>query len=108
MPRGVTIDSLPHGVLPAGIVSAQEHCLTSDVARARETGATALSRSRLTADRAEGRFLASAQSEGVWFGVSKVPLTINASQGKDALLTDVPPAVIEVLRLVCQELLVVA
>jgi hypothetical protein len=105
LPRGVTIDSLPGGVLPAGVVPAQEHCLTSDVARARETGATALSRSRLAADRAEGRFLASADAEGSWFGVSKAPLTICTSQGKDALIADVPPAVVELLRLVCPELL---
>jgi hypothetical protein len=101
VPRGVTIDSLPDGVLPARIVSAQEHCLTSDVARARETGATALSKSRLAADRAEGRFLASAYSDGQWFGVSKALLTICTAQGKDALITDVPPVVIDGLRLVC-------
>ena len=39
VPRGATIDSWPEGVLPAGIVSAQEHCLTSDVTRARDTAA---------------------------------------------------------------------
>jgi hypothetical protein len=108
VPRGVAIDSLPEGVLPAGIVPAQEHCLTSDVTRARETGATALSRSRLATDRAEGRFLASADVDGAWFGISKAPLTICTSQGKDALISDVPPAVIDGLRLVCQELLIVA
>jgi hypothetical protein len=109
VPRGVAIDSLPDGVLPDGIVSAQEHCLTSDFTRARETGATALPRSRLSTDRAEGRFLASTDFEGaVWFGVSKVPLTLCTSQGKDAVITDVPSAVIDVLRLVCPEQLVVA
>ena len=82
VPRNVTVDSLPGGALPTGIVSAQEHCLTSDSTRARETGATALSRSRLATDRAEGRFLASADAEGAWFGVSKAPLTICTSQGK--------------------------
>ena len=30
VPRGVAVNSLPDGVMPAGIVSAQEHCLTSD------------------------------------------------------------------------------
>src|SRR6185436_4706737 len=58
---------------PVPVASAQEHCLTSDVARARSTGATALSADRLSADRAEGRLLACAQADGVWFGVSKVP-----------------------------------
>jgi hypothetical protein len=107
VPRGVAIDSLPDGILPDGIVLAQEHCLTSDFARARETGATGLPRSRLSTDRAEGRFLASIDAEGVWFGVSKVPLTLFTSQGKDAVITDVPAAVIDVLRLMCPEHLVV-
>src|SRR4029077_11789785 len=82
-PRGVAIDSLPAGVLPPGIVSAQEHCLMSDSARARETGATALSTSRLSNDRAEGRFLGSEDAGPSWFGVSKAPLTIYTSRGKD-------------------------
>ena len=107
VPRGVPIDSVPHGVLPTGIASAQEHCLTSDVTRARTTGATALSADRLVADRAEGRLLACVQSEGAWFGVSKVPLTLFMGQGKDALITDVPTGVIDVLRKVCPEMLVV-
>jgi hypothetical protein len=107
VPRGVAADSLPSSALPAGIVSGQEHCLTSDFARARATGATAFSRARLSADRAEGRFLASAESDGVWFGVSKVALTVCTIQGQDALLTDVPSPVIDVLRLVCPEHLVV-
>jgi hypothetical protein len=105
--RGVPIDSMPDDVLPAGIVSAQEHCLTSDFTRARINGATALPADRLVADRAEGRLLACVHSEGAWFGVSKVPLTLFTSQGKDALITDVPPGVIDVLRRVCPELLVV-
>ena len=46
-------------------------------------------------------------SDGAWFGVSKVPLTVCTSQGKDALMTDVPSGVIDVLRVVCPELLVV-
>jgi len=94
-------------VLPAGIVSAQEHCLSSDVARARMTGATALTADRISADRAEGRLLACAQAEGAWFGVSKVPLTLCASQGKDALLMDLPAGVIDLLRVVCPEFLVI-
>ena len=107
VPRGVVIDSVSDGGLPAGIVSTQEHCMTSDVTRARVTGATALPADRLVAERAEGRFLACVHSEGGWFGISKVPLTLFTSQGKDALITDVPPGVIDVLRRVCPELLVV-
>ena len=105
VPRGVAVDSLSNDVLPPGIVSAQEHCLTSDVTRARLTGATALPADRLLADRAEGRLLACACSEGAWFGVSKVPLTLFTSQGSDALITDVPPSVIDVMRQACPELL---
>jgi len=108
VPRGVAIESLPEGVLPDGIVSAQEHCLTSDFTRARETGSTALPKNRLSTDRAEGRFLASIDSDGVWFCVSKVPLTLFTSHGKDAVMTDVPSAVIDVLRVVCPDHLVVA
>jgi hypothetical protein len=103
----VAIDSLPDGVVPAGTASAQEHCLTSDVTRARMSGATVLSADRLAGDRAEGRLLAGVHSDGAWFGVSKVPLTVCLSQGKDALVADVPPAVIDELRMVCPELLVV-
>jgi hypothetical protein len=106
VPRAVAIDSVADGVLPAGIVSAQEHCLMSDIARAQTTGATALPADRLVADRAEGRLLACEQSDGAWFGVSKVPLTLFTSRGKDALITDVPSGVIDLLRVVCPELLV--
>jgi hypothetical protein len=107
VPRGVAADALPPGVLPRRIVPAQEHCLTSDFTRARATGATAFSRTRLSTDRAEGRFLASADFEGAWFGVSKVTLRVCTGQGKDALITDVPSPVIDVLRLVCPDLLVI-
>jgi hypothetical protein len=105
--RGVAIESLSDGVLPAGIVSAQEHCLTSDVIRARLTGSTSLPADRLIADRVEGRWLACVNSEGSWFGVSKTILTIYTSQGKDALITDVPLAVVDILRIVCPEILMV-
>ena len=81
--------------------------MTSDVTRARTTGATLLPADRLSADRAEGRLLACEYSEGAWFGISKVPLTLYTSQGKDASMTDVPSRVIDVLQLVCPELLVV-
>jgi hypothetical protein len=107
VPRGVAIDSLTRGTLPAGIKTAQEHCLTSDVTRARATGATTLPADRLVADRAEGRLLACAYSETAWFGVSKVPLTLFLSHGEDALITDVPPGVIDVMRSQFPELIVV-
>jgi hypothetical protein len=105
VPRGATIDSWAEGQLPAGIVSAQEHCLTSD-ATPRDTGATVLPRSRFSTDRAEGRFLASVEADGEWFAVSKALLTIYTSQSKDALICDVPFGVIDTLRLTCPDLLV--
>jgi hypothetical protein len=106
--RGATIDSWPEGALAAGTVSAQEHCLTSDVTRARDTAATALSKSRLSTDMTEGRFLASVEAGGEWFGVSKALLTICMSQGKDALICDVPQGAVDVLRLTCPEFLVLS
>ena len=106
LPRGATIESWPEGRLPAGILSAQEHCLTSDASRAQETGATALSTRRLSTDKAEGRFLASVKADGVWFAVSKGLLTIFTSQGKDTLICDVPVDVIDTLRLTCSDFLV--
>jgi len=107
VPRGVALDSLSDDALPDGIVSAQEHCLTSDVTTARLTAATAVTVDRMIADRAEGRFLACGHSESGWFGVSKVPLTLFTSQGNDALVTDVPSDVIEMLRVVYPEIVVV-
>jgi hypothetical protein len=62
---------------------------------------------RLIGDRAEGRFLACAECDGHWFGVSKAILTICTGHGEDALIVDVPRAVIDVLRVVCPEILVV-
>ena len=106
VPRGAANDSWPTGVLPARIVPAQEHCLTSDPMRARDTAATAVSRSRFLTDRAEGRFLASVEADGAWFGISKALLTICTSEGKDALICDVPPGALDVLRVTCPELLV--
>jgi len=107
VPRGAVAQGFEVAQGFSHVTSAQEHCLTSDVARARATGATALPADRLIADRAEGRLLACVHSEGAWFGVSKVPLTLCTSQGKDALMTDVPGDVIDVLRQVCPELLIV-
>ena len=92
VPVSRSVESLPEGFLPDGIVAAQEHCVTSDLKRALATGATAFPKSQIVNDRNEGRFLASAESDGKWFGVSKIILTVCTSQGKDALITDVPAA----------------
>ena len=88
-------------------VPAQEHCVTSDVTRAFGTGAIAFPRSQILIDRNEGRFLASAEIDGKWFAVSKTVLTAVLGQGKDALVTDVPGPVIDILTVTCGELLVV-
>ena len=89
------------GSAPEGTATAQEHCVTSDLQRALATGATAFPKGQIVSDRNEGRFLASAETDGKWFGVSKVVLTACTSQGKDALLTGVPPSVADALHLTC-------
>jgi hypothetical protein len=101
VPESVSVESLPDGLLPRGIVPAQEHCVTSDLTRALSSGATAFPRTQIVSDRNEARFLASAECDGTWFGISKVVLTVCASHGNDALLVDVPSPVIDVLRLTC-------
>ena len=93
---------------PEGTVAAQEHCVTSDLQRALATGATAFPKGQIVRDRNEGRFLASANEDGKWFGISKVILTLCTSQGHDALLTGVPPSVVDTLRLTCPGLVVMA
>jgi hypothetical protein len=97
------VDSAPEGTVPA-----QEHCVTSDLQRALATGATAFPKGQILSDRNEGRFLASADEDGKWFGISKVILTLCTSQGQDALVTGVPPSVVETLRLTCPGLVVMA
>ena len=92
---------------PEGTVAAQEHCVTSDLQRALSTGATAFPKGQIVVDRNEGRFLASAESDGKWFGISKVVLTLCTSQGRDALVTGVPLPVVEALRLTCPGLVVI-
>ncbi len=102
VPKGRTEGSPPDGVVPA-----QEHCVTSDVNRALATGTTAFPKSQILRDRNEGRFLASAEIDGKWFGVSKTILTEVIGRGRDALITDVPEQVLEVLRLTCSGLVAV-
>jgi hypothetical protein len=99
--EGDSVDSFSDGSLPAGIVSAQEHCFTSDLKRALATATIALPRKHIERDRNEARFLASAESSGRWFAISKVILALITSQGNDALIVDVPAPAIDVLRLTC-------
>jgi hypothetical protein len=93
---------------PEGTVLAQEHCVTSDFQRALSTGSTAFPKGQIVIDRNEGRFLASAELDGKWFGISKVVLTLCTSQGQDALLTGIPAPVVDTLRLTCPGLVVSA
>jgi hypothetical protein len=103
--EGQSEDALRHLVNDDQMIRAQEHCVTSDLKRALATGSTAFPRSQIQSDRKEGRFLASVESDGKWFAVSKVLLTASVCRGKDALITDVPASAIEVLRLTCPEFL---
>ena len=80
--------------------------VTSDPTRARADGPALYPRDQLVTDRNEGRYLASVQSGGEWFGISKVILTSFTSQGTDAVLTAVPEGAIDVLRLTCPGIIV--
>jgi len=93
------------GDAPAAGDADTEYCITSDVQLALSTGATAFPRSQFLMDRNEGRFLASAEVDGKWFGVSKAVLTERLAQGHDVVLRNVPQNVIDVLRLTCPNLL---
>ena len=100
------VEALPEGALLAGIAPADEHCYTSNLKRALSGTLTAVPANQILTDRNEGRFLASDETGGEWFAVSKVILTLFMSQGKDALISGVAPRVIEVLRLTCPGLIV--
>lgn len=84
--------------------NAQEYCITSDVQFALATGATAFPRGQIAADREGAGFLASAQSEGRWFAVSKALLTERIARGRDAAIA-VPDSVSRILQLTCPALL---
>jgi hypothetical protein len=82
---------------------AQQYCVTSDVQLALATGATAFPRGQIAGDRDEGRYLASADRGGRWFGVSKAVLTERLAQGRDARMV-VPDEVSRILRLTCPDI----
>ncbi|HEY6466331.1 MAG TPA: hypothetical protein VIY69_10095 [Candidatus Acidoferrales bacterium] len=95
-----------HARLPAGIVSPNEYCFTSNTDRTSSTGWPALPITQILLDRNEGRYLASAECDGEWFAVSKFILTLFICQGTDVLLSDVPPRLIENLLVTCPGLIV--
>ena len=86
-------------------VNAQDHVITSDIQWAMTTGATAFPRSHFLADRQKGRYLASVEQDGKWFGVSKVVLTGCLARGLDAVVTGLPPALVARLRVTCAEIM---
>jgi hypothetical protein len=52
-------------------------------------------------DRREGRCVVSYEADGQWVAISKSVLTKVMGQGRDALVTNVDPQAIDVLRLTC-------
>jgi hypothetical protein len=91
----------PAGNFPGSAVNAQGHVVTSDIQWALSSGATAFPRSHFLADRQEGRYLASVEQDGKWFGVSKVVLTACLARGMDAVIAGVPASLVARLRLTC-------
>jgi hypothetical protein len=96
----------PAADLPGGLVSAGEHCLTSDAQRVSRDVASFCPRAQILEDRNEGRFLASIEDNGAWIAVSKVILTLFTSRGIDALIDELPSGMIPILRLTCPDLIV--
>ncbi len=86
-------------------MAADDYCVTSDATRARPEGVSLYPRSQLLIDRNEGRYMASVRTGDEWFGISKVILTMFTSQGTDAVITTVPDAALDVLRLTCPGIL---
>jgi hypothetical protein len=103
--EGEPIEKLPSDALPAGIARAEDYCYREDPSRALSGSMTHVPREQIVIDRKEGRFLASAETGGEWFAVSKVIVTLFTSQGKDALISGVPGEVIELLCLTCPALI---
>jgi hypothetical protein len=100
------VETVVDGVLHANVARAEEYCYTSNMNRALSGAMTAVPKNQLLTDRNEGRFLASAETDGEWFAVSKVILTLFTSQGRDALISEVPEQVMQILRLTCGGLFV--
>ena len=98
----------PGGNFPGSAVNAQEHVVTSDIQWALSSGATAFPKSHFLADRQEGRYLASVEQDGKWFGVSKVVLTTCLARGMDAVIGGVPASLLARLRLTCPEIVTAA
>ncbi len=88
------------------VMSAKEYCFTSTVSASSSESWPQVSIKQILTDRNEGRYLASAEIDGAWFAISKFILTLFICQGRDVLLSDVPPKLIEILLLTCPGLIV--
>jgi hypothetical protein len=90
--------------VPADAVPGAEYCFCSDPRH--PSGATTAPVADILASRREGRYLASVESGGHWFAISKNVLTMETSRGRDVLLRDVPAPAVALLRLTCPDLVV--
>jgi hypothetical protein len=98
-PASVDIGALPRATVPEGVVPADEFVYsTTDQDHDHD----------LAFDRKEGRCLVSWQADGGWVALSKSLLTYVMAQGQDALVTNIAPEAIDVLRLTCPGVVVVA
>jgi hypothetical protein len=82
-----------------------QYCSTTDPTRAAAGLALLQSVAEFSFERQEGSFLASAENDGAWFGVSKLALTFGLEAGQDVVVADVPEPVLDVLRITCASLL---
>jgi hypothetical protein len=74
---------------------------------ARDRAGSSWPKQQILTDRNEGHYLVRTEADGTWIGTSKVVPAAFTSQGRNALLTDVPGAAIDVLRLTCPGLVTV-
>ncbi len=91
--------------LPEHAAPADAYRLDTNATRAAETGAIPWPAQQFATDRVEGRLLASAEVDGAWLGISKIVLTRLIGAGTDAVLTHLPPDVVNRLALTCPDLL---
>jgi hypothetical protein len=61
---------------------------------------------RLSSDRHEGKYVLSYKTSGGWVGISKSILTEVLGAGRDAKIVGLPPAAVDVLKLMCPDLVV--
>lgn len=104
IPEPMTEESLEAWRFPDGLEPRAGACVTTDPTRG--VGTEPCGIEDFLNDKHEGKFLASCEADGGWFGVPKGLLTLILGQGEDAVLIDVPQAAIEVLRLTYPDVVV--